>query len=161
VQAGELDKPTFVCLSLTEKSVKYILDRKIGKQLTLEKGYALLEECETAGLIPTAGKKGKPKQLCFCSARECIILRAQVLYGYDLWDRSRFDATVNEDQCEACGTCVDRCEMGAISLDDNVAVVDTDKCFGCGICTITCPNDALHMKLIRPVEHLSDGSISR
>jgi Fe-S-cluster-containing hydrogenase component 2 len=51
--------------------------------------------------------------------------------------------------------------MGAISLDDNVAVVDTDKCFGCGICTITCPNDALHMKLIRPVEHLSDGSISR
>lgn len=161
VKAGELDKPTFTCISLTEKSVKYIVDRKIGKQITLEEGYALLEECETAGLIPTAGRKGKPKQLCMCTARECIILRAQVLYGYDLWDRSRFDARVDPDKCEACETCVERCQMGAIAMDDNGAVVDTDKCFGCGLCAITCPADALHMKLVRPVEHLSDGSISK
>jgi electron transport complex protein RnfB len=161
VQAGEMDKPTFTCLSMTEKSVKYILDRKIGKELSLEEGYALLEECETAGLIPTAGKKGQPKQLCFCTARECIILRAQYLYGYDLWDRSRFDATVDEDSCEGCGTCVDRCEMDAISMNDDLAVIDTDKCFGCGICTITCPSDALKMKLVRPVEHLTESVISK
>jgi len=159
VQAGELDKPTFTCLSLTERSVKYIVDRKIGKQLTLEEGYAVLEECENAGLIPSAGRKGKPKQLCMCTSRECMILRAQYLYGYDLWDRSRFDATVDADKCEACETCVGRCEMGAISMKDNVAAVDTDKCLGCGICVVTCPTKALEMKLVRPVEHLTDGSV--
>jgi len=161
VQAGDLDKPTFTCISLTEKSVKYILDRKVGKRLTLEEGYALLEECETAGLIPTAGKKGKPKQLCMCTARECIILRAQVLYGYDLWDRSRFDAAVDEDKCEACETCVERCQMSAITMDDNAATVNAEKGFGCGLCVVTCPADELSMQLVRPVEHLTDGSAAR
>jgi len=129
--------------------------------LTLEEGYALLEECETAGLIPTAGKKGKPKQLCMCTARECIILRAQVLYGYDLWDRSRFDAAVDEDKCEACETCVERCQMSAITMDDNAAAVNAEKCFGCGLCVVTCPADELSMQLVRPVEHLTDGSAAR
>jgi len=161
VQAGELGKPTFVCISLTEKSVKYIVDRKIGKQLTLEEGYQVLEECEKGGLIPSIGRKGKPKQICMCTAKECMILRAQYLYGYDLWDRSRFDATVDADTCAACGTCVGRCEMDAISLGDDAALVDTDKCIGCGICAVTCPTGALSMKLVRPVEHLMDGSVHR
>jgi Na+-translocating ferredoxin:NAD+ oxidoreductase subunit B len=161
VQAGELDKPTFTCISLTEKSVKYIVDRRIGRQLTLEEGYALLEECEASGLIPTAGKKGTPKQLCMCTAKECIILRAQILYGYDLWDRSRFDATVDEDKCVACGTCVERCQMDAISVDDDTATIDPDRCFGCGLCAVTCPTEAMGMTLVRPVEHLTDGSASK
>ena len=55
VQEGSCTVPTFNCISLTEKSVKYIVDRKIGKQLTLEEGIKLLEECEEHGLIPTAG----------------------------------------------------------------------------------------------------------
>ena len=123
---------------------------------TLEEGYKVLEECEAAGLIPTAGGAGgQPKQLCMCTVPECIILRAQVLYGYDLWNRSRFDATVDADKCEGCETCVGRCQLGAISMKDNVAQVDTEKCFGCGVCVVTCPADALSMKLERPTEHIT------
>ena len=156
VQAGECDKPTLTCLSLTNGSVKYILDRKIGKQLTLEEGYELLQQCEDAGLMPTAGGKGQPRQVCMCTAKECIILRAQVLYDYDLWDRSRFDAFVDTDKCEGCETCVERCLMGAMSMKDDVASVDAEKCFGCGICVVTCPTNALSMKLVRPAEHILD-----
>lgn len=154
VQEGTCDKPTFTCLSLTNGSVKYIVDRKIGKQLTLEEGYEVLQQCEDTGLIPTAGGKTQPRQICMCTAKECMILRAQTLYGYDLWDRSRFDATVDASQCEACETCVGRCMMGAISMQGDVAKVDTEKCFGCGVCVVTCPTKALSMKLVRPVEHL-------
>lgn len=157
VQEGVLDKPTFTCISLTEKSVKYIVDRKIGKQLTLEEGYALLDQCEEAGLIPSAGKKGKPKQLCMCTAKECMILRAQLLYGYDLWDRSRFDATVDEETCTACGTCAERCMMEAITMGEESAEIDLAKCLGCGLCAVTCPTGALTMKLARPVEHLTEA----
>lgn len=157
VQEGTCDKPTFTCLSLTNGSVKYIKDRKIGKVLTLEEGYKLLEECEEAGLIPTAGAgEGKqPKQLCMCTGPECIILRGQVLYGYDLWNRSRFDAVVDAEKCEGCETCVDRCQFSAISVKDDVAQVDQEKCFGCGVCAVTCPADALSMKLVRPIEHIT------
>ena len=156
VQEGTCDKPTFTCLSLTHGSVKYIKDRKIGKVLTLEEGYKLLEECEEAGLIPTIGGGGKqPKQICMCSAPECIILRGQLKYGYDLWNRSRFDAVVDPEKCEGCETCVGRCQLGAISMKDNVAQVDADKCFGCGVCAVTCPADALSMKLVRPMEFIT------
>ena len=157
-QQGECDKPTFTCLSLTKGSVKYIVDRKIGKQLTLEEGYELLERCEEWGLIPTAGGTGQPRQICMCSAPECIILRAQTLYGYDLWDRSRFDAVVDPEKCEGCETCIDRCQMGAIKMENEVAQVDVEKCFGCGICVVTCPADALSMKLVRPMEHITEGA---
>ena len=155
VQEGSCKVPTFNCISLTEKSVKYIVDRKIGKQLTLEEGLKLLEECEEHGLIPTAGRAGQPKNLCMCTVPECIILRGQVLYGYDLWNRSRFDATVNADTCDACETCVDRCQFDAISMKDDAASVDLDKCFGCGACAVTCDSGALSMNLARPVEHIT------
>jgi electron transport complex protein RnfB len=156
VQEGTCDKPTFTCLSLTKGSVKYIVDRKIGKVLTLEEGYAVLEECEKAGLIPTAGGSfGQPRQLCMCSVPECIILRGQVMYGYDLWNRSRFDAVADPEKCTACETCLSRCQFGAIQVKDNVAEVDRNKCFGCGLCVITCPSEALSMKLVRPMSHLT------
>jgi len=156
VQEGTCDKPTFTCLSLTHGSVKYIKDRKIGKVLTLEEGYKLLEECEEAGLIPTAGGAGgQPKQLCMCTVPECIILRGQVMYGYDLWNRSRFDAVVDTEKCEGCETCVGRCQLGAIRMKDEVAAVDKEKCFGCGACVVTCPADALSMDLVRPMEYIT------
>ena len=157
VERGECDKPTFACFSLTKGSVQYIVDRRIGKQLTLEEGYDVLEQCEQTGLIPTAGGNGQPRQICMCSAPECIILRAQTRYGYDLWDRSRFDATVDTDRCEGCETCIDRCQMSAVTMKNDVAEVDAEKCFGCGICVVTCPSGALSMKLARPIEHITEG----
>lgn len=155
VQEGSCKVPTFNCISLTEKSVKYIVDRKIGKQLTLEEGFKLLEECEEHGLIPTTGRRDQPKQLCMCTVPECIILRGQVKYGYNIWDRSRFDATVDADTCDGCETCVDRCQFDAISMKDDAASVDLEKCFGCGVCAVTCTTGALSMKLARPVEQLT------
>jgi ferredoxin len=140
--------------------VKYILDRKIGKELTLDEAYELLETCEKAGLIPTAGGGGgQPRQLCMCTVPECIILRGQVMYGYDLWNRSRFDAAVDADKCEGCETCVHRCQMKAISVKNETAFIDVDKCFGCGACVVTCPSNALSMKLVRPIEHLTGAAV--
>ena len=160
VQEGTCNMPTFTCLSLTKGSVKYIMDRKIGKELTLEEAYELLETCEQAGLIPTAGGGGgQPRQLCMCTVPECIILRGQVMYGYDLWNRSRFDAIVDAEKCEGCETCVHRCQMKAISMKNETAFIDVDKCFGCGVCVVTCPSNALSMKLVRPIEHLTGAAV--
>ena len=54
---------------------------------------------------------------------------------------------VDAEKCTGCGTCISRCQMEAISLQDNQAVVDTSKCIGCGLCTSTCINDAMALQL--------------
>lgn len=44
--------------------------------------------------------------------------------------------------CIACGTCVDTCPVGAISMDAT-AVIDADTCIDCGACEGACPVSAI------------------
>ena len=57
-----------------------------------------------------------------------------------------FESIVNEELCVSCGTCVDRCPVGAIEIDD-FAVVSREKCLGCGLCATACPEEAITMRL--------------
>jgi len=47
--------------------------------------------------------------------------------------------------CKACGTCVDACPNGALSLGESKAVVDESKCLLCGYCNPVCPEFALRL----------------
>jgi ferredoxin len=44
--------------------------------------------------------------------------------------------------CIACGTCVETCARGAITLDE-IAVIDASVCTGCGLCVSDCAYGAL------------------
>jgi len=48
---------------------------------------------------------------------------------------------INEN-CVACGTCIDECPVGAISAGD-IYVIDADACIDCGTCASVCPNGAI------------------
>ncbi|GAB4339095.1 MAG: aldo/keto reductase [Candidatus Abyssubacteria bacterium] len=41
--------------------------------------------------------------------------------------------------CQGCGSCVERCDQGALSIVDEKAVVDESKCILCGYCAEECP----------------------
>lgn len=42
--------------------------------------------------------------------------------------------------CVACGSCIDICPLGAISIYKGLyAKVDKEKCVGCGKCEMACP----------------------
>lgn len=49
--------------------------------------------------------------------------------------------------CQACGVCVNRCPMDALSLDNDEIVVNYDKCILCGECEIICPLSAIKLEL--------------
>ncbi len=51
---------------------------------------------------------------------------------------------VKKKKCVGCGTCVEKCPVGAIEIrTDNKARIDSDKCIGCAECTIVCPSEAI------------------
>lgn len=48
-------------------------------------------------------------------------------------------------KCQGCGTCIEACETGAISLRDNLINIDRSLCQLCMNCIEACPNDALEV----------------
>jgi ferredoxin len=49
---------------------------------------------------------------------------------------------INED-CTACGTCIDECPVEAISEGD-IYKINPDICTDCGACADVCPVEAIH-----------------
>jgi ferredoxin len=121
----------------------------LAKRVTKEQAIDYIDEAVELGLIPTTGNstEGPHGIMCLCCGCCCSNVR-----GRTRWDNptavrpSNFIPKANDD-CILCGTCVDRCFLDALSLDDEAerAVVDPDKCIGCGVCAVTCPEDALKL----------------
>lgn len=60
--------------------------------------------------------------------------------------KSNFIAVIDPDECTACGICADeRCQLDAISEDEDTYQVESELCIGCGVCTIACPTDAISL----------------
>ncbi|PTD93377.1 ferredoxin [archaeon SCG-AAA382B04] len=53
-------------------------------------------------------------------------------------------ASVDEEECISCGSCVNVCPVDAIELED-VAVIDAESCIDCGSCISKCPVDAISL----------------
>jgi Fe-S-cluster-containing hydrogenase component 2 len=49
-----------------------------------------------------------------------------------------------KDRYTGCETCLDRCQTGALKLDeDQLIQVSKKQCIGCGLCVGTCPTGKL------------------
>jgi ferredoxin len=47
------------------------------------------------------------------------------------------------DDCTACGTCIDECPVEAI-LEGDIYKINPDICTDCGACADVCPVEAIH-----------------
>lgn len=48
-------------------------------------------------------------------------------------------------KCIGCKTCIEICEQGSLSFNEEGLQIDRKKCIGCGKCAEECPSTALHM----------------
>jgi len=65
---------------------------------------------------------------------------------------SNYYAEIDADSCIACEACLDRCNVHAISMENDVAVVNRQKCLGCGLCASVCPAESITMASKLPAE---------
>jgi NAD-dependent dihydropyrimidine dehydrogenase PreA subunit len=64
---------------------------------------------------------------------------------------------IDSDRCTGCGACVDICPQGAISIQNDLAVIDQALCSKCGNCAEVCPTGAIHARAPVPVESVKGG----
>ena len=141
------DKPKDVCLSFGPNA-KYIAERGFGRLLSKEEALEVLDRSEKAGLVHCSSNTGKYIDLiCNCCSCHCIIL--QSIKGAVLVSRlatSGFIMVVDEEECMGCGDCIHRCQVEALSIQDDIVTRDADRCIGCGLCISVCPTSALRME---------------
>jgi len=113
-------------------------DRYISK----EEALALLDKTEEIGLVHTVSNVRKGVgYVCNCCGCCCGILRGITDFGIEnSVAQANYFAVIDPAECLGCGTCIERCQVHAISDKDGVAMVDRGKCIGCGLCVTGCPN---------------------
>ncbi len=135
-----------VCFVL-DSSVQHILDNKKGREITKKEALDIFKKAQDAGLIIQPGNALKPNYICNCCGCCCdMITNIKKLDRPADLMHNNFYAEVDIELCVGCGTCEQRCQLDAISLEDGIAIVNKNLCIGCGNCTIICPEEAIILK---------------
>jgi electron transport complex protein RnfB len=147
VSVGACDKPRETCL-IFDKTGRFLIERGHAREITREEALEVVRKAEEAGLVHTTNNsQDRLSLICNCCPCCCTILRGLTeLTNPNAFAVSRWQASVDADDCNACGVCEDeRCPVGAIRVGASVAEVDVKRCIGCGLCTTTCDGQAITM----------------
>ena len=154
------------CLQFN-RAAEYVSTRGTGRKITYDQMMKLVDEIEEDGLVHqwVNDRRMSAGVMCNCCIDCCMNWHASDANQGDnskVWAPSRFQAEVDQELCTGCQTCVDRCMFDAIEMvkvpnsKKLKAAVDPEKCFGCGVCVIKCESSTLHMKMVRPLEHIAE-----
>jgi NAD-dependent dihydropyrimidine dehydrogenase PreA subunit len=139
--------PADNCLLFSHWASFYI-ENGLAQQINQEQALNILNKAEEAGLVHCTGNTQLGHfAICNCCGCCCGVLRGITqLKNPQAVAKSGFILNLNTEDCIGCGVCVDRCQVKAFEIQDDVAVLDRERCIGCGVCIITCPNDALSLE---------------
>jgi Pyruvate/2-oxoacid:ferredoxin oxidoreductase delta subunit len=139
----ECPYPSRVCLSFSRRE----RPPQPG-DLSQEEALALLDMTDQVGLVHTVSNVMEGVgYVCNCCGCCCGILRGITEWGIaGSVASAAYVAVIDAELCADCGTCVDRCQVGAVSAGDGRSVVDPARCIGCGLCVTGCPNDVARLE---------------
>jgi Fe-S-cluster-containing hydrogenase component 2 len=140
------DKLLEACM-MFDMAADYYIENGFGREISKEEAMQILAKAEEDGLVHhSSNHLGKKIFICNCCGCCCKALSHVNRHGNpDAIARSNYRAVVDPDQCNACEICVDRCQVDAIGMVDDVAAVDEGKCIGCGLCVSICPTEGISL----------------
>jgi NAD-dependent dihydropyrimidine dehydrogenase PreA subunit len=139
------DAPEESCI-VFGKAADYYLGNGLAREIDHQEALNILHNANDAGLVIQPSNSQKAANICFCCGCCCGVLRNLKKYPKPVeLISSPFQVKTDEDLCDGCGICIDRCPMDALTLDKFKSSVDLNRCIGCGLCVTTCPTESLQL----------------
>jgi len=127
---------------------KYAVEQGTGRAISRDEALSISQMNEDEGLVFQPSNNQKVDFVCACCGCCCGMLNMQksLPKPVDFW-ATNFYASVNTEVCSGCGTCIERCQVGALTVDDRTQAssVNRNRCIGCGNCVVTCPTGAMSL----------------
>jgi len=144
-EKDDCGNPNDVCMQFGI-GAQFVIDRKMGRQISREEAFAILKRSEEAGLVHASLNRQEIDFICNCCPCHSVILKSALMQpkpGAAL--NSGFKPAHNDDLCVACRTCVDRCPTDALAMTDGAKSweLNLDRCIGCGVCASGCASEAI------------------
>jgi len=137
------------CMALGEMFRNVAEKRHIGRQVSKEEALEILQQNEDDALVLQPVNAQAPDFICSCCGCCCgaLQLHKAIPDPVSHWVTNYY-AEVNSELCMACGSCEERCQTGAVKLDqeNTIAAVDLRRCLGCGLCVVDCPENAIALR---------------
>ncbi len=139
------NRPLETCLVFGNGAF-YYEKNKMGRSISADEAMDILKEGLESGLVLQPGNSQKPANICMCCGCCCQILKnLKTLDNPEKAVCSNYLAVVDSDNCTACGTCEERCQMDAIIVE-TVAHINSERCIGCGLCVTSCDYEAINLE---------------
>ena len=149
----ECEKSVENCFSFGSHA-EYYVENGMGRFITIEEAKEIVIKNEEEGLVMQPFNSQKIGGMCSCCGDCCGVLRSLKMHPSPAeMVQSNYFARVDEDECTGCETCLERCQMDAIEVEDGIAEIILNRCIGCGLCVTTCPVDAIEL-VKKPEEEL-------
>ncbi|MFX1380572.1 MAG: ATP-binding protein [Promethearchaeota archaeon] len=141
------DYPIETCLSFGV-AAEYYIENGIGRKISADEAIRIVEEADKAGLVHAGANSKHLSNICNCCPCCCASMKGITKKGLDKhkFFNAIFESIIDEELCISCGTCLERCPVGALELNDH-AVVLREKCLGCGLCATFCPEEAITLRV--------------
>jgi ferredoxin len=155
VVPDQCDKPLETCM-MFGSGADYYIENGMGREIDFEEAVSILKLCDDHALVVQPVNSKNAGAICACCGDCCGMISSLKMQARPAASvKSNYYAQIDKDACTGCEICLDRCQMEAITIEDDIAVLNRDRCIGCGLCVTTCPSEAASL-VKKPADQLYD-----
>jgi ferredoxin len=140
------DKPEGFCL-IMGAGADYYEQNGLGRRINKEEALDIVKKADEVGLVLQSSFSQKIGNICCCCGCCCqVLLNIKKQSEPAALVASPFTVSLDREACIGCGVCERRCQVDALRLEDDKALLESRRCIGCGLCVTTCPSGALTLR---------------